>query len=115
MRLAELDALDEVGPRIEMQQRHEPFVERHRLGEAPGAREAEQRLALAREGVRHARDPADGADHDALDDDVVEPGEEHEAVADHVARVDEAARVAGGILEADDGVAIGERGEDVRA
>ena len=51
---------------------------------------------------------------DALDDDVVEAGEEHEAVADHVADVDEAPRVAGGILEADDRLDVGERGQNVR-
>src|SRR5215210_7733710 len=56
-RLAQLDALHEVGPRIEMEERHEPLVERHRLLVAAGAGEAEESLALAREGVRHARDP----------------------------------------------------------
>src|SRR5215207_8507762 len=66
-----------------------------RLGETkPG-------LTFAREGVRHARNPADGTRGDAFDDDVVEAGEQDKTIADHVAGVDETPRVAGGILEAD--------------
>src|SRR3712207_5222815 len=34
--LAELDALDEIGPSVEVEQRHEPVVERARLLVAPG-------------------------------------------------------------------------------
>jgi hypothetical protein len=64
--------------------------------------ETKQGLTFAREGVRHARNPADGTRGDAFDDDVVEAGEQDKTIADHVAGVDETPRVAGGILEADD-------------
>ncbi len=97
-----------------MQDRHEPVIERHRLGIAAVAHEAEQRLALAREDVGHARHPADGAERDAFQHHVVEAAEGDEAVARHVAHIDDAARVAGRILEGDDRVDIGEAGQHGR-
>src|SRR5690606_7114504 len=96
--LAELDALHEVGPRIEMEQRHEPAIERAGLLPAPLGGEAEERVRLARKDVREARDPADRAEENAFEDDVVEPAEEREALADEVLEIDEAARVARGFL-----------------
>ncbi|KGC40069.1 hypothetical protein DO73_4433 [Burkholderia pseudomallei] len=111
--LAQLDALDEVRARIEVQERHEPAIQRERLVEALLLREAKQRLAFLRERVGHAGHPALRANGDALDDDVVEAREQHEAIADRVAQVDEAARVARRILEADDVLAVLQRDQHV--
>ncbi|MNE05106.1 hypothetical protein D3C80_976590 [compost metagenome] len=97
-----------------MQDRHQPFVDRHGLGEAPGLGQAEDRLALFGEHVGHARDPALGADRDAFQDHVVQAREQHEAIAHFIAHVDEAAGVAGGVLEAHHVVAVGQGNQDVR-
>src|ERR1043166_6882854 len=66
--LAQLDALHQVGPRVEGQERHGPLIKRHRLGNVPGARETEQTLTLVREHIREAGDPADRAHQHALHD-----------------------------------------------
>lgn len=97
-----------------MEDRHQPLVDRHRLGEAPGPGQAEDGLAFLREHVGHSRDPALGAHRHAFQDHVVEAGEEDEALAHLVAYVDEAAGVAGAVLEADDVLAVGQGNQDVR-
>ncbi len=112
--LAELDALHQVGTGVEMEDRHQPLVDRHRLGEAPGPGQAEDGLAFLREHVGHSRDPALGTHRHAFQDHVVEAGEEDEALAHLVAYVDEAAGVAGAVLEADDVLAVGQGNQDVR-
>ena len=56
--VGELDVLDQLLVHIEMQQRHEPAIERPRLLDPAGAGQLEQAHALGREAVDQARDPA---------------------------------------------------------
>ncbi|MNE65182.1 hypothetical protein D3C80_1606410 [compost metagenome] len=69
-------------------------------------RQTEQGFAFTREGVGHAGDPAFGADGDAFQHHVIQPGEQHKAIAHFIAQIDKATGVARGILEADDIFAI---------
>src|SRR4029434_1282694 len=101
--LAQLDALDEVGAGVEMKKRHQPLVESHCVVIPARSREAEQCLSLAWKRIRQAGNPADGADHDALQHDIVESRKEHEAIPDHVAKVGETTRVARRLLHTTDG------------
>ena len=97
-----------------MQQRHKPAVKRHRFLITLLFRQAEQRLPFTREGVRHSGDPAFRPNGNALDHHIIQPSEQHKAVANGVAQVDKTAGIAGGVFEADDVVAVGQGGENVR-
>ena len=111
--LAELDALHQVGTGVEMEDRHQPLVDRHRLGEAPGPGQAEDGLAFLREHVGHSRDPALGTHRHAFRTTSSRPAKRM-TLAHLVAYVDEAAGVAGAVLEANDVLAVGQGNQDVR-
>ena len=72
-RFAQLDALHQVGTRVQMQDRHQPFIDRHGFGEASGLGQAEDGFAFFGEYVGHARDPAFGTHGEAFENHVVEP------------------------------------------
>ena len=82
-------------PMSEMQQRHEPAIERQRLPVATRADEIVEPHRFLGESVDQAGDPADAAEHHAFQDEIVDAAEQRVAVA-------------GGV---DD---IGERGADRR-
>jgi hypothetical protein len=95
---------------IEMQKRHEPAID---LGAGlfpvaafGGGNELHRFL---REGAGQARDPALGAEHQAFERDVVETGEDIEAIAEFIDEVGEAARIRRAFLDRLDVRHVGER------
>ena len=64
----ELDVLDQLLVHIEMQQRHEPAIERPASSIRPARVSSNRRTRLGREAVDQAGDPADGTAQHVLED-----------------------------------------------
>src|SRR3546814_17846093 len=73
----ELDRLDEIMRRIEMEQRHEPAIDAHRGHLIAALDRADQFDRFAREGVGQPRDPALRAEHQPFERNIVEPREQN--------------------------------------
>jgi len=107
----ELDVLHELDVGVEVEQRHVPAVNFAGLFPLAGGGEVPQVLILGGEGVDESGDPADGAEHDGLEGEVVDAGEDGVAVADSVDEVRDAADVGGGFLDGDEVALVVELGE----
>ena len=80
--LGKLDVLDQIGRDVEVEQRPEPAVDGERLVAAALPHQLVDRHRLAREGVDQPGDPADRTDRQRLEGEVVDAGEQIEAVAE---------------------------------
>ena len=109
--VGQLDVLDQLHRGIEMQKRHEPAVERQRLVDLARLRKPEKLHGLVREAVRHARDPADGAEQDVLQHQIVDAAEQRVAVAQPVDHVGDPAAVVAQFLDRHDVLLAGQFGE----
>src|SRR5688500_18205911 len=107
----ELDVLHELDVRVEVKQRHVPAVELSRLGPLAAAHQLPEALVLLRERQPQPRDPSPGAEHDALEDQVVHAAEDRVAVADGVVEVGDAAHVGGRLLDRDERLLVRQLGE----
>ena len=85
--LGELDVLDELDMRVQVQERRVPAIDGARLLPAPGHGEVPQQPILGRECVHQSRYPAGGAEHEALEHQIVHPAEQGIAIAADVLQV----------------------------
>jgi hypothetical protein len=107
----EFDVLDELGMGIEVEERGIPAVDIAGLFEIALGCQVPDEAVFGGEGVDEAGDPAVDAEDEAFEDEIVDAGEDEEAIADGVVEVGDAADVFGGFLDGDDGGGIGEFGE----
>ena len=98
----QLDVLDQLYLRIQMQQRRVPAVQLARFLPFSGHSEVPQFAVLVREGIHQAGDPALRAQQNALENQIVHTGEKDEAVAHDVHQVGDPADVFRGLLDRDD-------------
>src|SRR5438093_5483173 len=95
----QLDVLDKFDVRVQMQQRREPAVDRARFVPTSRARQVPEKLVFARERQTNAGDPAINAQHRGLEHEVVHTDEDGVAIAEQIANVGDAARIAGALLQ----------------
>src|SRR3546814_11696578 len=81
----ELDRLDEIMRRIEMEQRHEPAIDAHRGHLIAALDRTDQFDRFAREGGGQPRDPALRAEHQPFEHHTVEPPEQRATIPEDIA------------------------------
>ena len=85
-----------------MQQRHEPAIDRAGALQLPVADGFTECQRLDGEGVGQPRHPAPRSEHQALEGEIIEPREEHVAIAQGIEHIREAPRIGCGLLERHD-------------
>src|SRR5580658_7778469 len=83
--LHQFDQLDELGNRIQTQQRQEPAIQFERLRGFSFLAVVEQVDGFARQSIGEPGDPSSGADSDAFQDGVVHADKQNQAIADESA------------------------------